>query len=264
MSATENFGATPQTNSVVVPSAPGRAGDSSRSAQVAQRRAILALKNVSRAYGSGRGALHAVHDVSLEIAAGSFVTIVGASGSGKSTLLHLMGALDTPTLGEVLFAGEDLARMNDRQRTRVRRDRIGFVFQFFNLLPTLTAVENIELPGQLARRPRTETQRRAEELLSRVGLEGRRDHLPDQLSGGEMQRVAIARGLMMRPALLLADEPTGNLDSATGGRILDLLQEVAGASCTVVLVTHDPSVARRGTRRLVMGDGRLIADEVSA
>jgi putative ABC transport system ATP-binding protein len=221
------------------------------------------LRNVSRAYGIGAGTLNAVHDVSLEIAAGSFVTVVGASGSGKSTLLHLMGALDTPTKGEVLFGGEDLARMSDDQRTRVRRDRIGFVFQFFNLLPTLTALENIELPAKLARRPRAETERRADELLSRVGLAGRRDHRPDQLSGGEMQRVAIARGLMMRPALLLADEPTGNLDSVTGARVLDLLQEIADASCTVVLVTHDPSVAERGTRRLVMGDGRLVADEVS-
>jgi putative ABC transport system ATP-binding protein len=249
---------------MVVPDAPDQAENSGRAAQNTERSAILALKNVSRAYGSGTRALHAVHDVSLEIAAGSFVTIVGASGSGKSTLLHLMGALDTPTNGEVLFAGEDLARMNDQQRTRVRRDRIGFVFQFFNLLPTLTALENVELPARLARRPQAETHRRAEELLSRVGLAGRRDHRPDQLSGGEMQRVAIARGLMMRPSLLLADEPTGNLDSATGVSILDLLQEVADASCTVVLVTHDPSVAKRGTRRLVMGDGRLIADEVSA
>jgi putative ABC transport system ATP-binding protein len=249
---------------MIAPSGPRRASDSGRSAQVAQRRSILALKNVSRAYGSGARALHAVHDVSLELATGSFVTIVGASGSGKSTLLHLMGALDTPTEGEVLFADENLALMNDDQRTRVRRDRIGFVFQFFNLLPTLTALENIELPAKLARRPRAETRRRAEDLLSRVGLTGRRDHLPDQLSGGEMQRVAIARGLMMRPVLLLADEPTGNLDSATGERILDLLQEMADESRTIVLVTHDPSVARRGTRRLVMGDGRLIADEVLA
>jgi putative ABC transport system ATP-binding protein len=265
LSATENLASTSESGSTIASRAANRAREVGQTVAVAARAAsILALKKVSRTYGTGAGAFHAVHDVSLDIATGSFVTIVGASGSGKSTLLHLMGALDTPTEGEVLFGGQDLARMNDDQRTRVRRDRIGFVFQFFNLLPTLTAIENVELPARLARRPRAETSLRAEELLSRVGLGGRRNHRPDQLSGGEMQRVAIARGLMMRPALLLADEPTGNLDSTTGALVLEQLQEVADASCTVVLVTHDPSVAGRGTRRLVMGDGRLIGDEASS
>ena len=223
---------------------------------------MIILKNVSRAYGSGDGVLYAVRDVSLEIAAGSFVTIVGASGSGKSTLLQLIGALDRPTSGTVEVAGKELGALSDDERTILRRDRIGFVFQFFNLLPTLTALENIALPARLAGRPAAKTKSRAEDLLGRVGLGTRGGHRPDQLSGGEMQRVAIARALMMDPPLLLADEPTGNLDSSTGVSILELLRGAVESHRTVILVTHDPKVAEQGTRTLTMGDGKLLRDEV--
>ncbi|HEX7670707.1 MAG TPA: ABC transporter ATP-binding protein [Polyangiaceae bacterium] len=225
---------------------------------------MITLKNVSRAYGAGDKAVAAVRDVSLHILPGTLVTIVGASGSGKSTLLHLMGALDRPTSGEVLLEGKDLGKMTDDERTLVRRDRIGFVFQFFNLLPTLTAAENVALPARLAGRSGASTKARAAELLSRVGLASRAHHRPDQLSGGEMQRVAIARALMMDPPLVLADEPTGNLDSTTGASILELLHGAVDSHRTVVLVTHDPSVAKRGDRTLTFADGRLVGDEVRA
>jgi putative ABC transport system ATP-binding protein len=222
---------------------------------------MITLKNVSRAYGAGDKAVPAVRDVSVAIAPGTLVTIIGASGSGKSTLLHLMGALDRPTGGEVLLEGKDLGKMNDDERTFTRRDRIGFVFQFFNLLPTLTASENVALPARLAGRPSKATKERALELLGKVGLASRSHHRPDQMSGGEMQRVAIARALMMDPPLLLADEPTGNLDSKTGVSILELLRGAVDAHRTVVIVTHDPSIAQRGDRTLTMADGRLVGDE---
>ncbi len=222
---------------------------------------MISLKSVSRAYGSGGKAVAAVRDVSVDVLPGTLVTIVGASGSGKSTLLNLMGALDRPTSGAVLLEGRDLGKMSDDERTYTRRDRIGFVFQFFNLLPTLTALENIALPARLAGRPGTATRARASELLERVGLTARGTHRPDELSGGEMQRVAIARALMMDPPLLLADEPTGNLDSTTGASILELLRGAVDAHRTVVLVTHDPAVARKGDRTLTMADGALVRDE---
>jgi putative ABC transport system ATP-binding protein len=223
---------------------------------------MITLKNVSRAYGAGDKAVAAVRDVSVDIAPGAFVTIVGASGSGKSTLLHLMGALDRPSEGEVLLEGKDLGKMSDDERTLTRRDRIGFVFQFFNLLPTLTAAENVALPARLAGGSSKATRSRAVELLTKVGLGSRTGHRPDQMSGGEMQRVAIARALMMDPPLLLADEPTGNLDSATGVTILEFLRGAVDAHRTVILVTHDHSVAQRGDRKLTMADGRLVADDV--
>jgi len=222
---------------------------------------MITLKNASREYGAGDKSVPAVRDVSVAIEPGTFVTIVGASGSGKSTLLHLMGALDRPTSGSVLLEGKDLGQMSDDERTLIRRDRIGFVFQFFNLLPTLTALENIALPARLAGRSAAATKQRAGELLEHVGLAARGGHRPDQLSGGEMQRVAIARALMMDPPLLLADEPTGNLDSTTGVSILELLRGAVEAHRTVVLVTHDPSVAKKGDRTLTMADGRLVRDE---
>jgi putative ABC transport system ATP-binding protein len=222
---------------------------------------MIRLSHVSRSFGTGSSAVSAVRDVSLDIAPGSFCTVVGASGSGKTTLLHLMGALDRPTEGQVLIDGKDLGTMDDNALTLLRRTRIGFVFQFFNLLPTLTATENVALPARLAGQSRAETRKRAELLLERVGLAARSEHRPDQLSGGEMQRVAIARALMMDPPVLLADEPTGNLDSSTGATILELLRGAVEAHRTVVLITHDPGIARRGTRVLTMGDGRLVSDQ---
>ncbi|MBM4362741.1 MAG: ABC transporter ATP-binding protein [Deltaproteobacteria bacterium] len=222
---------------------------------------MLSLQNVSRSYGEGEQAVPAVRDVSFDVEPGTLVTIVGASGSGKSTLLHLLGALDRPSAGKILLEGRDLAGMDDDELTLVRRDRLGFVFQFFNLLPTLTAVENVALAARLAGRPAAATRKRAAELLDQVGLAARRDHRPDQLSGGEMQRVAIARALMMDPPLVLADEPTGNLDSRGGVAILELLRGAVSAARTVVIVTHDPGIARRGDRMLTMADGRLMGDE---
>jgi putative ABC transport system ATP-binding protein len=225
---------------------------------------MIQLDHVSRSYGSGDKAVAAVRDVSLSIEAGSFVAIVGASGSGKSTLLNLMGGLDQPTRGRVLIGERDLSQMSDVERTLLRRTRIGFVFQFFNLLPTLTAAENVALPARLSRLPRKQTMRRASELLERVGLGARGHHRPDQLSGGEMQRVAIARALMMDPPVLLADEPTGNLDSATGVAILELLRGAVDKHRTVVLITHDSGVAQRGQRIVTMADGRMLRDERAA
>jgi putative ABC transport system ATP-binding protein len=225
---------------------------------------MIKLEHVSRSYGTGAKAVAAVRDISLEIEAGSFVAVVGASGSGKSTLLNLMGALDQPTSGRVLLENHDLGALSDAARTLLRRTRIGFVFQFFNLLPTLTALENVALPARLARQASKPTQRRAEELLERVGLADRRHHRPDELSGGEMQRVAIARALMMDPPIMLADEPTGNLDSATGLAILDLLRGAVDAHRTVVLITHDPNVASRGQRIVSMTDGKLSNDQAQA
>jgi putative ABC transport system ATP-binding protein len=226
---------------------------------------MIRLEHVSRSYGTGAKTVAAVRDITLQIEPGSFVAVVGASGSGKSTLLNLMGALDRPTSGRVLLEDHDLSQLSDAARTKLRRSRIGFVFQFFNLLPTLTALENVALPARLSRHGGGKAiSQRAEQLLERVGLSGRRQHRPDELSGGEMQRVAIARALMMDPPIMLADEPTGNLDSATGVAILDLLRGAVDAHRTVVLITHDPGVAQRGQRILTMADGRLSKDEAQA
>jgi putative ABC transport system ATP-binding protein len=225
---------------------------------------MITLENVSRSYGTGDKAVAAVSNLSLRIEAGTFATVVGKSGSGKTTLLNLMGALDTPTSGRVLIGDADVGSLSDDERTRLRRTRLGFVFQFFNLLPTLTAVENVALPARLAGESSAKSAKRAADLLERVGLGARSSHRPDQLSGGEMQRVAIARALMMDPPLLLADEPTGNLDSATGAMILELLRGVVEAHRTVVLITHDPSIARCGMRTLTMADGKLVKDEMNA
>jgi len=221
---------------------------------------VIEVANTARIYGHGASAVHAVRDVSFTIEAGSFVAIVGASGSGKSTLLNMLGTLDRPSSGTVKIAGTDVYALDDNERTRLRRDRIGFVFQFFHLLPTLTAIENVMLTAELAGQGGKAARARAGELLERVGLSGRTEHRPDELSGGEMQRVAIARALIMNPPLLLADEPTGNLDSKTGRSILELLKGAVDAQRTVVLVTHDPSVAAQGDRVLTMADGKLASD----
>jgi putative ABC transport system ATP-binding protein len=222
---------------------------------------MVTLDKVSRSFGSGAASVPAVREVSLTIETGTFATIVGASGSGKTTLLHLMGALDQPTSGTVMVDGKNIGQLSDDERTWLRRDRIGFVFQFFNLLPTLSALENVALPARLSGGRLGPTRKRAAELLERVGLAARSNHRPDQLSGGEMQRVAIARALMMDPPLVLADEPTGNLDSTTGVAILELIRGAVDSHRTVILVTHDPTVARVGDRVITMADGRLVKDE---
>ncbi|MGZ3454216.1 MAG: ABC transporter ATP-binding protein [Polyangiales bacterium] len=211
---------------------------------------MITLTDVKKSYG----AIEALRGVTLNIADGERVAIIGPSGSGKSTLLQMIGALDVPTSGTVTIAGSDLSKLDDDALTRLRRDKIGFVFQFFNLLPTLSALENVMLPALLGGGSRKKIEERAVMLLEEVGLSARLEHRPDQLSGGEMQRVAIARALIADPPLLLCDEPTGNLDTKTGEEVLGILEGAAG-KCTLVVVTHDLRVAERCARTIRLRDG---------
>jgi putative ABC transport system ATP-binding protein len=217
---------------------------------------------VSRIFPMPAGPVVAVRNVSLAIGPGEYVAITGPSGCGKSTLLHLLGCVDAPTEGSLLFEGRDVAQLADRERSRIRLLRIGFIFQRFFLLPMLTAAENVELPQAEARVPRADRQRRTRELLDYVGLSRRADHRPSQLSGGEMQRVAIARALANRPRLLLADEPTGELDQTTGEQIAMLLDRVNGDGTALVIVTHDTSLAAHARRTLMMRDGEIVNSQV--
>jgi putative ABC transport system ATP-binding protein len=218
---------------------------------------IIETHDLWKVYRMDDVAVEALRGVELTVEAGEFVALIGPSGSGKSSLLHIIGAMDTPTRGEVLFDGRSQIGMNDGERTRLRCHEIGFVFQTFNLLPTLNAFENVEIAMRLAEIPRVERRARTRELLERVGLGERMGHLPKQLSGGERQRVAVARALANRPRLLLADEPTGNLDSATGKEVVELLRRFNTEGQTIVLVTHDPEVAAQAERVIRMRDGRL-------
>jgi putative ABC transport system ATP-binding protein len=210
------------------------------------------------------GPVTAVADVTLQIAAGDHLAIRGPSGCGKSTLLHMLGCVETPTSGTLLFRGDDVTKLSDRQRSLLRLRQIGFVFQRFFLLPMLTAAENIELPQSESGVPKAEQRKRTRELLEYVGLAARADHRPSELSGGEMQRVAIARALANRPGLLLADEPTGELDRTTGEQIAALLDRVNADGTALVIVTHDPALAERCTRVLTMRDGRIESESSSA
>ena len=210
------------------------------------------------------GPVTAVADVTLQIAPGDHIAIRGPSGCGKSTLLHMLGCVEPPTAGTLLFRGDDVTKLSDRQRSLLRLRQIGFVFQRFFLLPMLTAAENIELPQSEANVPKAERRHRTKELLEYVGLAARADHRPSELSGGEMQRVAIARALANTPGLLLADEPTGELDRATGEQIASLLDRVNADGTALVIVTHDPALAERSTRVLSMRDGRIETEAVSA
>jgi putative ABC transport system ATP-binding protein len=219
---------------------------------------MIRCLEVCKTYRQGDNDITALAGISLEIAKGSFVAIMGPSGSGKSTLMHLIGGLDRPTSGDLLVNGRLIGQMTDDQVTLFRRYKIGFVFQFFNLLPTLTALENVALPLVLDGRPKTESDERAQALLARTGLDTRRNHLPDELSGGEIQRVAVARALAFNPPILLADEPTGNLDSKNGEAILSLLKEInREQDCTIVMVTHSEEAARYGDRTIILRDGRV-------
>ncbi|OGO11935.1 MAG: hypothetical protein A2Z66_00505 [Chloroflexi bacterium RBG_13_66_10] len=222
---------------------------------------IVETRDLWKVYRAERVPVEAVRGIDLQVRPGEYVAILGPSGSGKSSLLHMLGAMDRPTRGEVLIEGRDLARMGESQRTGLRARRIGFVFQAFNLMPILTAFGNVELAMRLAGTGRAERRERAERLLGRVGLAERARHLPRDLSGGERQRVAIARALANRPALLLADEPTGNLDSKTGGAVLALLDEFHEQDGqTIVLVTHDLAAAGHAERVLVLRDGRIYSE----
>lgn len=223
---------------------------------------MIQLEGVTRRF-EGRTAVTALADTNLAIPRGQMVSIVGPSGSGKSTLLNLIGTLDRPTSGEIHIDGESLARLSDDDRTRVRRDKIGFIFQFFNLLPSLSCLENVGLPLHLRGWPRRKVGERARELLALVHLSDRLDHLPDQLSGGQRQRVAIARALSIYPPILLADEPTGNLDTRTGQDILSLIRDLhSRLGATVVMVTHDSAVAASCERTVTLRDGRIVEDLV--
>lgn len=219
---------------------------------------MLELEAATKTYQQGRRTVEAVRGVDLRVEAGEFVVITGPSGSGKSTLMHLLGALDTPTTGRALFRGDDLRAMSDRQRSKLRRERIGFVFQAFNLLPTLTAAENVALPLLLAGVGRAAGAKRAAAALDRVGMSGRAGHFPEEMSGGEMQRVAAARALVAEPEAVLCDEPTGNLDSHSAREVLALLRELPaeGKRC-VVMVTHDAAAAAVGDRLVKIRDGLL-------
>jgi putative ABC transport system ATP-binding protein len=220
----------------------------------------IALRNVSHDYGSSdeSAAVHVLDDVSLDIAGGDFAVLMGASGSGKSTLLNLIGAVDRPTSGRVLLGETDTSALSEGQLTNVRRTAIGFIFQFFNLLPTLDVFENVAFPLALVRRPKSEIRERAMNVLQQVGLEHRAKHYPNELSGGEMQRVAIGRAIIHRPPLLLADEPTGNLDSVTGARILELLREIHQTlRPTIVMATHSDRAASFGDYVIRVADGRI-------
>jgi putative ABC transport system ATP-binding protein len=214
--------------------------------------------DVRKVYRQGNNEIIALDGVSLDIAKGEFAVIMGPSGSGKSTLLHLIGGLDRPSSGELLVDQRLVGQMADDQVTLFRRTRIGFIFQFFNLLPTLTALENVALPFVLDGRSREEGEQRAKRLLDKVGLENRKDHLPEEMSGGEIQRIAVARALAFDPPILLADEPTGNLDSKTGESILSLLRRInREAGCTIVMVTHSQEAAGYGGRTIFFRDGKV-------
>ena len=219
----------------------------------------LSARGLSKAYGKGTAAVHALRSADLDIYRGQFTAIMGPSGSGKSTLLHLLAGLDSATAGTVALAGQDLGSMKDDDLTRLRRDRVGFVFQSFNLIPTLTAAENIRLPLDLAgRKPDPQWW---DGIIAAVALADRLDHLPSELSGGQRQRVAIARALITRPEVIFADEPTGNLDSVSGAEVLRLLRDSVSVSRqTVVMVTHDPNAAAHADRVVVLSDGRIQHD----
>jgi putative ABC transport system ATP-binding protein len=222
---------------------------------------MIALEHIRKTYNMGGETIHALDNVSLQVTAGEFVSIIGPSGSGKSTLMNIIGCLDSPSAGHYLLGGRDVTTLDDDSLADVRSTRLGFVFQGFNLLPRLDALLNVELPLVYQSISREERRRRALEALDVVGLKERQHHKPNELSGGQQQRVCIARALVTRPTLILADEPTGNLDSHSGADVMALLKQLHAAGNTVLLITHDPSVARSAQRRVAIRDGRLVSDE---
>jgi putative ABC transport system ATP-binding protein len=229
-----------------------------------QSDSVVWLEKVAKAYGDGQ-LFYALNGVDLEVRRGERVAIMGPSGSGKSTMLNLICGLDVPTSGRVSVEGTDLSQLSDDQRTRLRREKVGMIFQSFNLLPTLSAMENVSLPLRLRGQSRRESEKRAQALLERVGLHRQATHRPDEMSGGECQRTAIARALIFDPPVLLADEPTGNLDSASGAEVLKLLEELhRELNTTVLLVTHDAHTAQSCERMLILRDGRVAEDSALA
>jgi putative ABC transport system ATP-binding protein len=225
---------------------------------------VIALERISRVFQVGDQQVHALREVDLSVDAGEYLSLMGPSGSGKSTLLNIVGLLDRPSAGRYLLDGHDVTGLNDEQQARVRREKIGFVFQFFHLVPRLTAQENVALPMVLDGVAPGERARRAGALLAQYGLADRSHHRPEQLSGGQRQRVAIARATVMQPALLLADEPTGNLDRASGKEVVQILERLHEQGMTLIVVTHDPELGRRAHRQLHMVDGAIQQDRRNA
>ncbi len=223
---------------------------------------VIEMKGICKEFQTGDSRVQALNGVTVTVNKGEFVAIIGRSGSGKSTLMNILGCLDLPTAGDYFLSGEEVFKMSAQRLSTLRNRQIGFVFQSFHLLPTLTALENVELPLSYAGLRHSERRARAKEVLERVGLSDRMGHYPSQMSGGQQQRVAIARAIAVRPPLLLADEPTGNLDEESGAAVMSLLHRLHREGTTVVLITHDPSVAAQAERRLQMREGRLSALEI--
>ena len=221
---------------------------------------IIRLTDIERNFQVGEQVVRALQEITLDVAPGEYLSIMGPSGSGNSTLLNIIGLLDRPTSGEYRLEGNDVTNLSDAEMARSRREKIGFIFQFFHLVPRLTAAENIELPLLLAGVPPPERQTHVEQLLAVYNLVDRASHRPDQLSGGQRQRVAIARSVVMGPEILLADEPTGNLDRTSGREVIDLLESLNHQGKTLLVVTHDPSLGTRAPRQLKMVDGRIVDD----
>lgn len=221
---------------------------------------ILRIRNLSKTYMQGKIPVHALSDVSFDVDKGEFLSIVGPSGSGKSTFLSMIGLLDKPTSGSVFIDGVEVTKAKDSEAPKIRREKIGFVFQHFNLIPTLSALENVDIAMRFARVPKGKRRERAVELLTQMGLRDRMKHKPSELSGGEQQRVAIARAMANKPAIILADEPTGEVDTKTRDMIVNLLKELSEKGQTILIVTHDTSVSARTNRIITMRDGKIASD----
>lgn len=234
--------------------------DASPAARRSANGHVISMQGIRKIYDTGKVRVEALRGIDLEVAVGEFLAIVGPSGSGKSTLMNLIGCLDTPSDGTYLLRGKEVAGLTKDELAKTRNERVGFVFQAFNLLPQITAYENVEMPLLFGKVARAERRKRVSDLLAKVGLGDRMEHKPTELSGGQMQRVAVARALAMNPDILLADEPTGNLDTSSGGDIMSLFEELWRQGRTVIVITHDPALARRAGRLVEIRDGAIVRD----